>query len=556
MSVEKSQLSTPDDSMPPSKATSVHHLSEEGDHQPHVSTRTKDRAPVFVVVLCLFQSCAGLLFGWESGVISGMINQTDYLRRFGEPDPTAASGYSIPTTRQALITSFLGLGALFGSLAAGTISSRVGIKNATLIALVIFLIGVSIETSCQYQWGQVIAGRWIAGFGVGAMSMLAPLFQAECSPRHLRGIISSTFQLAATLGIFLSNVVNYNSRNYSGANQWRIPVSLQMIFAVVFMVGTVLSPESPRYFLGRGNVDQARKNLAKLRDLPVDSVELEDELQMILREVQETASMAQATYWDCFSNIDRMRLRTIIGIMVQAGQQWSGVNFFFSYGVKFFQSAGISDSFLIQVVLSAVNVLSTFPGLWAVENLGRRKTLFIGAAIMFTGQVVAGALGTAYPDGQVAGKILITFSCIFIFGFAASWGPLGWVVAAEQFPMRMAPYCVAWATGSNWFNNWLLAMITPYITDAGYGNLQSKITFIWAGAIVLFTGFIFLFCPETKGLSLIQVDELYMSNVSAWRSSSWEPFGGDAPRHSVGGEVLKLETEKTHHEDAPQRNLE
>lgn len=116
--------------------------------------------------------------------------------------------------------------------------------------------------------------------------------------------------------------------------------------------------------------------------------------------------------------------------------------------------------------------------------LGRRQTLFIGSFIMFTGQVVAGALGTAYPDGEVAGKILITFSCIFIFGFASSWGesllqcprvehylthctpsgPLGWVVAAEHFPVRMAPYCVAFATASNWLNNFILAMITPYIT--------------------------------------------------------------------------------------------
>ncbi|KAL8291985.1 hypothetical protein RQP46_001451 [Phenoliferia psychrophenolica] len=545
--------------MPTSKATSLHH-SEEGALPAATVGRTKDRAPVFVVLLCLFQSCAGLLFGWESGVISGLINQVDYLQRFGTPDPTAASGYSIPTTRQALITSFMGLGALFGSLAAGVVSSKVGTKKATLLALFIFLIGVSVETSAQYQWGQIIAGRWIAGFGVGSMSMLAPLFQAECSPKHLRGIISSTFQLMATLGIFLANVVNYNSRSYSG-----------MVFAVLFAFGTVMSPESPRYLLQRGNVDQARTNLAKLRDLPVEDIELEAEVQAILRGVQEEQAAADATYWDCFKSEDRyisssfsapkfylrtfvhsMRLRTLIGIMVQAGQQWSGVNFFFSYGVKFFASAGISDSFLIQVILSAVNVLSTFPGLWAVENLGRRKTLFIGSAIMFVGQVVAGALGTAYPDGEIAGKILITFSCVFIFGFASTWGPLGWVVAAEQFPMRMAPYCVAWATGSNWFNNWLLAMITPYMTDAAYGNLQSKITFVWAGAIILFFLLTFFFVPETKGLSLVQVDELYLSNVPAWRSSSWEPYGGDAARHNV----LKVDKVLTHHENAPQRNLD
>ncbi|KAM0751864.1 general substrate transporter [Meredithblackwellia eburnea MCA 4105] len=566
--MEKSPLSTPGTSLPTSKAASVDlsvdartNLKDDGGAPRGIvltPARTKDRAPVFVVVLCLFQSLAGLLFGWESGVISGLVNQTDYVRRFGAPDPTATStlGYSLPSTRQALITSFMGLGALFGSLAAGALSKRVGIKVASIISLVVFLVGVAVETSAEYQWGQIIAGRWIAGYGIGSLSMLAPLFQAQCSPKHLRGIITSTYQLAATIGIFLSNVVNYNSRHYSGALQWRLPVSIQMIFGVFVLVGTILSPESPRYYLTRGNLDQARVNLGKLRGLPVGDIELEAELQATLREVDAEKEAKEKSYWDCFSLEGRMRLRTLIGIAVQAGQQWSGVNFFFSYGVKFFASAGISDSYLIQVVLSAVNVISTFPGLWAVENLGRRKTLFIGSGIMFVGQVVAGSLGTAYPDGAVAGKVLIAFSCFFIFGFASSWGPLGWVVAAEQFPVDLAPYCVAFATGSNWINNFLLAIITPYITDAGYGNLQAKITFVWAAAIVLFTTFVFFFVPETKGLSLIQVDELYLSRVPAWRSASWEPFGGEKARHQ--DQELKIDDGRVGErlEMAPRRDLE
>jgi len=201
--------------------------------------------------------------------------------------------------------------------------------------------------------------------------------------------------------------------------------------------------------------------------------------------------------------------------------------------------------------------------MWAVDHLGRRKTLFIGSGIMFTGQVVAGALGTADPDGQTSGKILIAFSCIFIFGFASSWGPLGWVVAAEQFPLRMAPYCVAFATASNWLNNFILALVTPYITDAGYGNLQAKITFVWAGAIVLFTLIVFFFVPETKGLSIGQVSDLYASNIPAWRSSSWDPEGnteygkfqsGIHSQKNAGG--LKLEGQHLENAAPPaKRNL-
>ncbi|ORY88508.1 and other transporter-domain-containing protein [Leucosporidium creatinivorum] len=517
---------------------------------------SKDRAPVFVVVLCLFQSLAGLLFGWESGGISGLVNCRDYQMRFGTVDPTSVTGYSIPSTRQALITSFMGLGALFGSLLAGRISGKLGIKVAYLISLVIFLIGVAIELSSMTQWGQMLAGRFIAGYGVGALSMLAPLYQAECSPKHLRGMITSTYQLCATFGIFFANVVNYKMHDVDGPLSWRLTIALQLVWGAFVLVGTVFCPESPRYYVMRGNIDQARINLGKLRDLAPGDEELEAEIQEYVARQKEEEAAGDASYIDCFRSEGRMGLRTAIGIAVQAGQQWSGVNFFFSYGVKFFAAAGISDSFLIQVILGAVNVISTFPGLLAVEKLGRRQTLFIGSFIMFTGQVVAGALGTAYPDGEVAGKILITFSCIYIFGFASSWGPLGWVVAAEQFPVRMAPYCVAFATGSNWLNNFILAMITPYITDAGYGNLQAKITFIWAAAIVLFTAFVFFFVPETKGLSLVQVDELYLSRVPAWRSSSWVPFGGASKRNATDGGSLKLQTTQKHHENVQPRNLD
>lgn len=122
-------------------------------------------------------------------------------RRFGEPDAASDTGYSLPTTRQSLIVAGLGLGALFGSLLAGVISGKYGIKAAYLFSLVIFMIGIAVQVSSQEQWGQMFAGRTIAGYGVGSLSMLAPLYQASCSPRHLRGMITSTYQLAATIGM-------------------------------------------------------------------------------------------------------------------------------------------------------------------------------------------------------------------------------------------------------------------------------------------------------------------------------------------------------------------
>ncbi|GAA5830583.1 hypothetical protein JCM3766R1_002770 [Sporobolomyces carnicolor] len=536
-------------SRPPSRSDSIR-VSADDDS---VVVPVKDRAPPFVVALCLFQSLAGLLFGWEQGVIAGLVQNGDYARRFGEPDAASATGFSIPSTRQSLITSFMSLGALFGALSMSTISARFGIKVSYLFSLFIFMVGLAVETSAMTTWEQAMIGRLITGYGVGALSLLAPLYQAECSPKHLRGLITGTYQLMATVGIFLANAVNYSLHNRNDAFSWRFPIAVQFIFAGFIFLGTAFAPESPRFYVQRGNVEQAQINLAKLRGYQPDEPEVAREMDQIIKSVEQDKLAKSAGYLDCFKAKDRMLLRTMNGVLIQMGQQWTGVNFFFSYGNKFFATSGISDSYLTQLILSACNVGATFPGLFAVDRLGRRNLLFIGSFMMFSGQIIAGAMAASHPNDPSYGKGLIFASCWFIAGFAASWGPLGWVVAAEQFPLRIAPYCVSLATASNWLNNFIIALIVPYITDAGYGNLQTNITFLWAGTIALFTVYVFFFIPETRGLSLAQVDELYLTKVPAWRSASWTPYG--SKEQGDDAQKLKLGAQSSHVEKVQRRDL-
>ncbi|GAA6060866.1 hypothetical protein JCM10212_006246 [Sporobolomyces blumeae] len=541
-------------SAPTSRANSIVQQQKNGDDDDSLDgVATKDRAPPFVVALCLFQSLAGLLFGWEQGVIAGLVQNGDYARRFGEPDATSATGYSIPSTRQSLITSFMSLGALIGALSMSKISAKFGIKYSYIFALFIYMVGLAVETSAMTTWEQAMIGRLITGYGVGALSLLAPLYQAECSPKHLRGLITGTYQLMATVGIFLANVVNYSLHDRNDAFSWRFPIALQFIWAGIVLVGTILSPESPRTWVQRGKLDRAQVNLAKLRGYEPEDPEVIRELDQIVKGVEEEKLSKEASYLDCFKSKDRMLLRTMNGILIQMGQQWTGVNFFFSYGTKFFATSGITDSFLTQLILSACNVGATFPGLFAVDLLGRRTVLFIGSAMMFSGQIIAGSLATAMPGDPTAGKALIFASCWFIAGFASSWGPLGWVVAAEQFPLKIAPYCVSLATASNWLNNFIIALIVPYITDPGYGNLGPKITYLWAGTIALFTTYTFFFIPETKGLSLAQVDELYLTKVPAWRSASWTPYG--SKDQGDNAQRLKLGAQSSHLEKVNRRDL-
>lgn len=193
-------------------------------------------------------------------------------------------------------------------------------------------------------------------------------------------------------------------------------------------------------------------------------------------------------------------------------------------GTKFFQSAGYDDAYIIALILGACNVAATLPGLWLVDRFGRRATLMGGAICMFIGQIIVGTMGTVYPGDTngPAGKALVAFTCLFIASFAATWGPLAYIVTSETYPTRLRGKCIALAVSSNWIWNLIIAIITPYLTDLEYANLGAKIVFIWAGCIFVSIFWVYFCVPETKGLTLEEVDELYRSNIRPWRTSGWQ----------------------------------
>lgn len=384
------------------------------------------------------------------------------------------------------------------------------------------------------NYGQIVGGRVLTGYGVGALSGLVPVYQAEASPPHLRGLITGSFQGCVTLGIFLANATNAGMKNYVGAVSWRVPIAIQsvqfihssgpacrshtnadvrflfrLVWGFLLFIGFALSPESPSYFAKKGEFEKSKNAIARLRGLDQDDLAVEAALEAIkVRQAQE-ASLGESSYRELFSHKDRIAFRTLIGCLLQIGQQTSGINFFFSYGVQFFQSSGITDPYVTQIILSAVNLVMTFPGMWIVYKFGRREVLLVGAIVMFIGQIVTGAIGTALPGQETSGKVLIAFSCIFVAGFATTWGPVVWVVAGETFPTRMSAKCVTLATASNWAVNTVIAFVVPIIVQSDGANLGPKICFVWAGFIAFSFVFTLFYVPETKGLSIEQIDELY-----------------------------------------------
>jgi SP family sugar:H+ symporter-like MFS transporter len=216
-------------------------------------------------------------------------------------------------------------------------------------------------------------------------------------------------------------------------------------------------------------------------------------------------------------------------------------SFSFYYGTTFFQNSGIKNPFIISIATAVVNVCTTPISWYTIEKFGRRKLLMYGAILMLVCQFIVAAVGTALPNSSTASTVLIVFVLIYIFGFATTWGPAAWVVIGEIFPLPIRAKGVALSTASNWLWNFVLGYVTPYMVDADQGNLGPKVFFVWGGCCTLCFIFAYFMVPETKGLSLEQVDRM-LEESTPRTSSRWVPHDTYAGNHG------KVHSEKAHTE--------
>lgn len=223
-------------------------------------------------------------------------------------------------------------------------------------------------------------------------------------------------------------------------------------------------------------------------------------------------------YLNCFKagEPNKILLRVCTGIALQAWQQLTGINFIFYFGTIFFQSAGINKPFLTSVATNVVNVGMTLPGIYGVERYGRRRLLIIGAIGMCVCEFIVAIVGVSVAQSNVNGqRTLVAFVCIYIAFFAATWGPIAWVIVGEIFPLNVRAKAMSLSTASNWLWNWAISFATPHLVQAGPGNanLQVKVFFIWGSTCFCCILFAYFCVPETKGLSLEQVDILYQHSM-------------------------------------------
>jgi len=432
----------------------------------------------------------------------------------------------------------------------GDLADFFGRRTTVIIGCFTYMAGVIVQTATTVNnptqaLGLIVAGRLIAGFGVGHVSATIIMYMSEICPRKVRGALVSGYQFCITVGILLASVVVYATETREDTGQYRIPIALQLAWGFILATGLFLLPESPRYFVKRGKFDNARRSLAILRGQPENSEYVEVELAEIVANAEyERKIIPKDSYFSSWTNCFSGSLwkaksnlrRTILGTSLQMMQQWTGVNFIFYYSTPFLKSTNaISNTFLISLIFTLINVLSTPVSFWTIERFGRRPLLIWGAFGMLICQFVVASVGDtvgfnhthAVNGNSVANNITavnaqIAFICIYIFFFASSWGPGAWVVTGEIFPITIRSRGIALSAASNWLWNTIIAVITPYMVGEDRGNLKSNVFFVWGGLCTCAFVYAYFLVPETKGLTLEQVDRMF-EETTPRTSSKWKP---------------------------------
>jgi sugar porter (SP) family MFS transporter len=334
----------------------------------------------------------------------------DFLRRFGMRHSNGELYFS--NVRSGLIVSMLSIGTLIGALIAAPIADGIGRKHSVIVWCAIFCVGMIVQISATDKWYQVMMGRMVAGFGVGALSLLVPMYQAETAPKHIRGALISTYQLMITFGIFLAAVFNFAAEKHQSgkAASWQITMGLSFVFAVILGGGILFFADTPRYNYRKGKVDKAKETMVKVYGVSENHYAIHTEMEeMRVKQEAESVKEGPIREWLHMWRAPKMAYRLFLGMGLQMFQQLTGyayylvrsidlantysANYFFYYGTTVFAGTGIRNSFVTQMILNGINFGTTFYGLYIVEHYGRRKSLMAGSAWMFICFMIFASVG-------------------------------------------------------------------------------------------------------------------------------------------------------------------
>ncbi len=441
----------------------------------------KDKANLFIIYIIAFVAAlAGLLFGYDTGVISGAIL---FIK----------DQFNLTSIVVERVVSAVLLGAVIGAAFSGSMADKLGRRRSIVITAVLFSFG-AVGSAFAPNIPALIACRFSIGLAIGVASYVAPLYISEISPPDVRGALVSLNQLMITCGIVVSYLVDYMLT--LGQNEWRWMFGLGAIPGIILLIGMIYLPETPRWLVKQGLIDKAKDVLSRIsRGRDIDRE---------INDISNTLTDKKCSWKEVFDPWVRPAL--FVGIILAFFQQATGINTIIYYAPTIFEFAGFSShrvAILATIGVGTVNVLMTMVAIWLLDKLGRKPLLYIGMAGM---AVSLGVLGTAFHLTDLSGMlkwICVASVLFYIASFAISLGPIFWLLISEIYPLKVRARAMSLATVANWGFNMLVAATFLTMTD----KLGKAGTF-WMFALISIAGIVYcyFFVPETKGYTLEEIE--------------------------------------------------
>ncbi|KAK9097193.1 hypothetical protein Sjap_022690 [Stephania japonica] len=476
------------------------------------------RMTAFIIFATLVAACGGLMMGYDIGVSGGVTAMSSFLEPFfpdvyrKEQGVVSSNQYcKFDSHKLTFFTSSLYLAALVVQWPASYSTSKHGRKFSIIVGAIIFLLGAALNAAAIHV-AMLYIGRLLLGLGVGFVIQAVPLYLSEMAPSKSRGFLNTMFQFMITIGILTANLVNFGTNKIKGGWGWRLSLGLAAVPAAIVLLGSISLPDSPNSMIKRGvSEEEVKKNLRRLRGTDDIHEEYHD-----LCEACANASKDDNNNNNKWGAIFQRKYRPqmVMAFLIPFFQQVTGINVIMFYAPVLFQTLGFGNdaSLISSVITGGVNALATLFAIVAVDRKGRRFLFLQGGLQMLFSQLIIGFLilkvfGVAGVASVSKGYAygIVALICVYVAGFAWSWGPLGWLVPSEIFPLEIR----STGQGINATINMLMTFVIGQVFLSLLCATKFSLFFIFAFFVLSMTIFVYFFLPETKGIPIEDMSKVW-----------------------------------------------
>ncbi|PIG82279.1 sugar transporter [Aspergillus arachidicola] len=485
-----------------------------------------------LVFIGCFVSLGAMGFGFDNSWWGGALGLDQFNKKYGAYDPSTG-GYSLPSEKQSAGTGTGSAGIILGCLAAPWLCSNLGRKPTLLVMSGLLAVGTVLEASAITSFWQLVVGRIVVYSGIGVASNVVPMYQSECAPTKVRGAFLTAYSIWNTFGGFMGTLVVFLCQNIKSEWAYLTVILCQLFVPVGIVLGYAFLPETPRYLVYRGRLEEAE---ASMKVLFGPDYNAKEEIHLLQLQLEEQREFHKATsLLDCFRGVNLRR--TVIAMGTQILQQAQGISFINNFIVTFMEQLGFPDPLKSNVIVQTCGLVANLISLYTFDKLGRRINMLVGAllmAAMMMGVGGASAHGTDNLSLMTQNGCVAMLILWYVF-YGLSWGPGVWILSGEIGTGQLRERTLLLASLGSFVTSVPINFVNPYVQAA----IGGRVTFIYGSFSVAAIAFVYFLLPETKDRSLEELDEMFQNRVPTKEFSTYVCTG-------LGAQITQLENKDDH----------